>query len=94
MIVDETADLDVAAKKVVSIKFINCGQNFIAPDYILVHELVKEAFIEKVINLIRKLYIKGYSDNEPGKKKSSSGISENREQAKTVPGNSSEDYKA
>lgn len=47
-IVDETADLDLAAKRLVFGKFINAGQTCIAPDYLLVHE-------SKMDELIRKL---------------------------------------
>ena len=36
-IVDETADLEFAAKKIVFGKFTNAGQVCIAPDYLLVH---------------------------------------------------------
>jgi aldehyde dehydrogenase (NAD+) len=45
-IVDETAVLRLAAKRIVWGKFINCGQTCIAPDYVLVHESVKDEFIE------------------------------------------------
>jgi len=38
VIVDETADIADAAKKICWGKFINCGQSCVAPDYILVHE--------------------------------------------------------
>jgi aldehyde dehydrogenase (NAD+) len=45
-IVDETADLKLAAKRIVWGKFINCGQTCISPDYVLVHESVKNDFVE------------------------------------------------
>ncbi len=45
-IVDETAVLKLAAKRIIWGKFINCGQTCIAPDYVLVHESVKDMFIE------------------------------------------------
>ena len=44
-IVDETAKLKLAAKRIVWGKFINAGQTCIAPDYVLVHQSVKAAFI-------------------------------------------------
>ena len=40
-IVDETANLQIAAKRIVWGKFINAGQTCIAPDYILVHQKKK-----------------------------------------------------
>jgi aldehyde dehydrogenase (NAD+) len=45
-IVDETANLQLAAKRIVWGKFINAGQTCIAPDYILVHQKSKSKFIE------------------------------------------------
>lgn len=45
-IVDETANLQLAAKRIVWGKFINAGQTCIAPDYILVHQKSKNKFIE------------------------------------------------
>jgi aldehyde dehydrogenase (NAD+) len=48
VIVDESADLDEAAKKVAWGKYFNCGQICIAPDYVLVHEKVRAPFLEKL----------------------------------------------
>ncbi len=45
-IVDETADIQLAAKRITWGKFINCGQTCIAPDYVLIHESVKDKFVE------------------------------------------------
>ena len=45
-IVDETAKLQLSAKRIVWGKFINAGQTCIAPDYILVHKSVKTKFID------------------------------------------------
>ena len=45
-IIDETANLQLAAKRIVWGKFINAGQTCIAPDYILVHQKSKNKFIE------------------------------------------------
>ncbi len=40
-IVDKSADLSLAARRIVFAKFLNCGQTCVAPDYILCHEDVK-----------------------------------------------------
>ena len=48
VIVDRTADLDEAAKKIAWGKFINSGQVCIAPDYLLVDESVRAPFTEKL----------------------------------------------
>ncbi|MDI1317199.1 aldehyde dehydrogenase [Flavobacterium sp.] len=45
-IIDETANLKVAAKRIVWGKFLNAGQTCIAPDYLLVSNKIKAAFIE------------------------------------------------
>ncbi len=44
-IVDQTAQLALAAKRIVWGKFMNAGQTCIAPDYILVQNKVKAAFV-------------------------------------------------
>ena len=41
-IVDETANLKLAARRIVFGKYLNLGQTCVAPDYILVHESVKD----------------------------------------------------
>ena len=48
-IVDETADLELAAKRIVWGKYINAGQTCVAPDYLLVHEKVKDELLEKIV---------------------------------------------
>ena len=45
-IIDRTANIDVAAKRIAWAKTLNSGQTCIAPDYILIHSEVKEAFIK------------------------------------------------
>ncbi len=44
-IVDETADLALAAKRIIWGKSINSGQTCVAPDYVLVHSSVKDALV-------------------------------------------------
>ena len=44
-IVDETANIKLAAKRLVWGKFINGGQTCIAPDYLLIHKSVKDKFV-------------------------------------------------
>ncbi len=45
VIVDETADIELAAKRIAFGKVLNGGQTCIAPDYLFIHESVKEFFI-------------------------------------------------
>ena len=47
-IVDASADIPLAAKRIVFGKFLNCGQTCVAPDYILCHASVKEQLIAEL----------------------------------------------
>lgn len=47
-IVTADADIDSAARKIASGKFINAGQTCIAPDYVLAHESVKEGLLDRI----------------------------------------------
>ena len=53
VIVDRTANLDEAARKIAWGKFLNSGQICIAPDYLLVDEAVRGPFLEKLREAIR-----------------------------------------
>lgn len=55
-IIDETANLDLAAKRIIWGKLLNSGQTCIAPDYLLVHKSVKKQFIDKMKDYILKFY--------------------------------------
>lgn len=55
-IIEESAELKLAAKRIVWGKFINAGQTCIAPDYLLVHENVKLEFIEHLKQEITNAY--------------------------------------
>jgi aldehyde dehydrogenase (NAD+) len=46
-IIDESANIDAAVKKISWGKFVNVGQTCIAPDYALIHESKKDEFIAK-----------------------------------------------
>ncbi|MFV7236870.1 aldehyde dehydrogenase [Flavobacterium sp. ZB4R12] len=55
-IIDETANLKLAAKRIVWGKFINAGQTCIAPDYILIQKNMKSHFLEFMKLEITKAY--------------------------------------
>lgn len=55
-IVDQTANLQVAAKRIVWGKFTNNGQTCVAPDYILVHSSVYKKFIKILKQTITAFY--------------------------------------
>lgn len=55
-IVDPTANLDRAAERIIWGKFVNNGQTCVAPDYVLVHEEVREPLINRMIEVIESFY--------------------------------------
>lgn len=55
-VIDHTANLDIAAKRIAWGKFVNAGQTCVAPDFLMVHEDVKEAFIEKLKQTLSDFY--------------------------------------
>lgn len=55
-IVHESADLPTAASRIAWGKFMNAGQTCIAPDYVVVHEAVSDAFLNELVSAIRKFY--------------------------------------
>ncbi len=55
-IIDKTADLKVAARRVAWGKLINAGQTCIAPDYLFVHKSVKASFIHLLSEAILEFY--------------------------------------
>ena len=57
-IIDKSADLEVAAKRVAWGKALNAGQTCIAPDYLLIHEDVKEYFLKRLVKEWRHLLTK------------------------------------
>lgn len=63
-IVDKSANLETAAKRIAWGKFLNVGQTCVAPDYLLINKEVKESFIE----LIKK-YIKEFFGENPKESK-------------------------
>ena len=59
ILVDRTANLDDAARKLAWGKFFNSGQICISPDYLLIEESVHDEFIEKLRNAIASLGSEG-----------------------------------
>ncbi|MFR5265621.1 aldehyde dehydrogenase [Clostridium sp.] len=58
-IVDSDAKIELAARRIVWGKLINCGQTCVAPDYIYVHKSIKSKFLEE----LKKEIIKQYGEN-------------------------------
>lgn len=55
-IVDKTANLKLAAKRIVFGKYLNCGQTCVAPDYILVERSVHDKLVEYIKKEIIRMY--------------------------------------
>ena len=55
-IVDASANIQLAARRIVFGKYLNCGQTCVAPDYILCERSVKEEFVKAVISEIKSQY--------------------------------------
>lgn len=55
-IVDSDAKIELAARRIVWGKLINCGQTCVAPDYIYVHKSIKSKFLEELKKEITKQY--------------------------------------
>jgi aldehyde dehydrogenase (NAD+) len=55
-IVDKQVDIEVAAKRIAWGKFLNGGQTCVAPDYLLIHESVKDKFYKAFENAVTSFY--------------------------------------
>ena len=55
-IVDRTANIPLAAKRIVFGKFLNCGQTCVAPDYIYCDETVKPALLRELKKQVELQY--------------------------------------
>lgn len=55
-IVDKSAKIPVAAKRIVWGKFLNAGQTCVAPDYLLVHKDVKDALVAEMEKVVKEFY--------------------------------------
>ena len=55
-IVDDTANLTLAAKRIVWGKMLNAGQSCVAPDYLLVNERVKDTLIDAIRDEIHRCF--------------------------------------
>ena len=55
-IIDSTADVKIAARRLAWGKTLNSGQTCIAPDYLIVHKEVKEAFVDAFAQEVKLLH--------------------------------------
>ncbi len=55
-VVEDDANIKIAAKRIAMTKFSNTGQMCVAPDYVLVHESKKDVLIEEMKKVILKFF--------------------------------------
>ncbi len=63
-IIDETANLKTAVKKIAWGKFMNSGQTCIAPDYLLIHESKKDEFIKELKLQLKSFFTEDASNSD------------------------------
>lgn len=62
VLIDDTADIKLTAKRLAFGKYINAGQTCVAPDYVYVHAGKKDALIEALRAAIAEFYPGGIED--------------------------------
>jgi aldehyde dehydrogenase (NAD+) len=55
-IVDRSADVRVAARRIAWGKFVNAGQTCVAPDHVLVHRDVESRLLDELVRAVRDFY--------------------------------------
>lgn len=63
-IVDKTANVRVAARRIAFGKWLNVGQTCVAPDYLLIDASIKDAFLHELAEAVRAMYGDDALDNE------------------------------
>lgn len=63
-IVDQSADLKLAARRIVFGKYLNCGQTCVAPDYVLCHKSIAEDLQKQLCLQVQKQYGKKPFENK------------------------------
>jgi aldehyde dehydrogenase (NAD+) len=64
-VVDASADVSLAAKRIVFGKLLNAGQTCIAPDYVLVEDSVKETLIHEMGKALKQYFPTGDLEDFP-----------------------------
>jgi aldehyde dehydrogenase (NAD+) len=65
VIVDETANLRLAAKRIAFGKVLNAGQTCVEPDYLLIHRSVKDRFLEEYKKALWEFFPSGDMSEMP-----------------------------
>ena len=56
VIIDHTANLKLAARRLCFGKYVNCGQTCIAPDYLMIEESIKDEFLGYYKQFAKEMY--------------------------------------
>ena len=56
LVTEDCADVDLAAKQCVWGRMLNCGQQCVSPDYVLVHETIEKEFTEKCEKWVKTFF--------------------------------------
>ena len=65
VIVDESANLRLAARRIAFGKVLNAGQTCVAPDYLMIHESVKDRFLEEYKKALTEFFPGGDLSDMP-----------------------------
>ncbi len=63
-VIDKTANLKLAAKRLAFGKYLNLGQTCVAPDYLLINQEIKDEFLKIFIDTVKKMYGDSPLDNK------------------------------
>ena len=64
VIVDNSANLKISAKRIIWGKLINAGQTCVAPDYVLAHEDIYDDLVKEFIKVIKEFYGEDIKNNK------------------------------
>ena len=65
VIIDETANLKIAARRLAFGKVLNAGQTCVAPDYLFVHKTVKDKFLQEFSKALKEFFPDGDMSDMP-----------------------------
>lgn len=65
VIVDETANLKLAARRIAFGKVLNAGQTCVEPDYLMIHNSVKESFLKEYAKALKEFFPGGDMSEMP-----------------------------
>ncbi|MDD4389137.1 MAG: aldehyde dehydrogenase family protein, partial [Bacilli bacterium] len=63
VVIDDTVNLKIAARRIVFGKLINAGQTCIAPDYLICKSEIRDEVIKELVTALKEAYPAGFLDN-------------------------------